>query len=83
MFAGDAASELDALGKDGVPCLDHALGLFVVPLIEQQDGMDISVARVEDVYDADLILLARGYDEIEDLRELGPRHNSVLGAVAR
>src|SRR5437867_943661 len=45
--------------------------------------MDVAVPRVEDVGDADLILLADALDLAQDMWKLGSRHDPVLGAIAR
>src|SRR5262249_17956985 len=58
VLACDAPPHRDALVEDLVARPQDALHLVGVALVEQQDGMDVPVPRVEDVGDADLVALA-------------------------
>ena len=81
MFSGDAATHVDAFVQDLVAREQHALDLFGVAFVEQQDRMDVAVAGVEDVDDADAVPRARLGDELQDLGQLRARHDAVLRAV--
>ena len=59
VLAGDAAAERDARVEDLVAGGEHALDLVGVALVEEQDRMDVAVAGVEDVGDAELVALGR------------------------
>src|SRR5262249_6027634 len=83
MFARDAAAAADALFQDFVTRLEYALDLFRVALVEQENRMDIAVAGVEDVGDAELVLAADALDLAENVRQLSARHDAVLREVAR
>ena len=83
VLAGDAAAEVDALVEDLVARQQDALHLLGVALVEQQDRVDVAVAGVKDVGDAQVVPLADVGDEPQDVRQLGARHDAVLRAVAR
>ena len=51
--------QVDALVEDLVAGRQHALHLVGVALVEQQDRVDVAVAGVEDVDDADVVACCR------------------------
>src|SRR6478672_722986 len=55
MLAGNAAAASEALIEDLVARGQDALDLLRVALIEQQDRMNIAVAGVEHIHDADVV----------------------------
>src|SRR5690242_2913602 len=57
--------------------------LFHIALVEEDDGMNVTVAGVKDVGDAELIVGADALDFAEDVRQLGARNHAVLCAVTR
>ena len=63
-------------------CSQHPVDLVGVPLVEQQDRMDVTVAGVEAVDDPQAVLLARLANAPEDFRKLSTRYDSILRAVA-
>src|SRR5262249_37155376 len=83
VLARDAAARADALVENLVAGRQHALHLVLVALVEEQDRVDVAVAGMEDVANPDIILLADALNLAEDVGQLGPRHDAVLGAVAR
>src|SRR5262245_48891479 len=80
MLAGDAAADRDAFFQDLVAGGEDAPHLLRVALIEEQDRMDVAVAGVKDVGDPQLVMLADSANLAQDVRQLGPRHDTVLGA---
>src|SRR5581483_11375271 len=78
---GHAAANLDALLQDLAAGCQHSPYLIGIPLIKQQDWMDVAVTSMEDIADADLVFLADPANRTENVRQLGPRHHAVLGTV--
>ncbi len=54
-----------------------------VAFVEEQDRVNVAIARVEDVGDAQIVLATHFLDEAKDVRQLGARHNAVLRAITR
>src|SRR4029079_18279848 len=81
VLAGDAAAERDARLEDLPTGGKHASDLSGVALVEQQDRMDVAVARMEHVADAQLVTLGRGGDRAQNVWYAGPRHHAVLRAI--
>src|SRR5262249_59422909 len=79
---GDAATEGDAGLEDLAPGRQHRLHLVGVALVEEQDGVDVAVAGVEDVADAEPVALAGAGDRAQDVGDARARHHAVLRAVA-
>ena len=82
MLAGNAAAAGEALEEDFFAGREDPFYFFRVTLIEQEDRVEIAVAGVEDVDDADLVLRADFADAPEDVRQLSARNDAVLRAVA-
>ena len=53
-----------------------------VALVEQQNRMNVAVAGVKDVDDADVVLAADFDDLAQNVRQLRARHDAVLRAIA-
>ena len=68
VFASDASATSKTLIQDLAACFQDVFGLFQIAFVEQQDRMDISVAGVENVHDADVVLLANLDDAFQDVR---------------
>src|SRR5262249_5501592 len=83
VFAGHAATEVDALGKNLVARVQYLLNLRRIALIEHEDWMNISVAGVEHVADAKPVLTCGGLNVPHDFGEFRSRYDAVLRAVAR
>src|SRR5262249_53285034 len=83
VLAGDAAAERNARLEYLAARRQHPLHLVRVTLVEQQNGMDVAVAGVEAVPDAEPVALAGRGDRSQDVGNPGARHHPVLGAVAR
>src|SRR5207237_5911155 len=83
VLAGYAAAAADTLFQDLVASLEHALHLFLVAFVEEQDRVNVAIAGVKNVAHAQLILLADPLDLAEDVRQFRARHDAVLCAVAR
>ena len=65
------------------PAGEDAPHLVGVALVVEQDRVDVAVAGVEDVGDAQAVALADGGDGAQDVGHLGARHDAVLRAVVR
>ena len=50
--------------------------------VEEDDGMEVAVAGVEDVDDAEIVLLFGLADEFKDFGESGAGNDAILGAAA-
>ena len=69
MFAGHAAAQLDALLQNIVAGRQRATDLVGVALVVEHQRMNVAVAGVKDVRDAQPVFLARGADTSHDLRQ--------------
>src|ERR1043166_5693047 len=78
VLACHAPAELDALQQNIVPGLQRAAHLVGVSFIVKDERVDIAVAGVENVWDAQAVFLAAGADELHDLRQAGARNHAVL-----
>src|SRR5439155_1592975 len=81
VLAGQAPAERDAGLEDLAPRRQHAPHLVPVALVEEEDRVDVAVASVEDVGDAEPVALGRRRDAAEDVGHPRPRHDAVLRAV--
>ena len=66
----------DAFPEDLSPGRHHPFGLVVIAFVIEKDGMDIAVAGVEDVADAEVVGFADGGDAFHDLRQAVGRHHT-------
>ena len=82
MFSRHAASQIDAAIEDVFTGQHHALNLFLITFVKQQDRMNIAIAGVKHVDDADVVLLFGLLDEFKDFGKSGSRHDAVLGTAA-
>ena len=55
VFPGHAAAQFDAAVENLVARFQHTLHLIGVTLVEQQNRVNVAVARVEDVHNADVV----------------------------
>ncbi len=83
VLTGHAAPELETGEQDLPTGRQRARRLGGIALVVQNDGMDVAVAGVEDVADAEPVARARRLDAREDLGEPRARDDAVLRAVAR
>src|SRR5262249_1496527 len=83
VLAGDAAAELDAGPQDLAARLEHPRRPRAIAPVEEDDRVDVAVAGVEDVADAEIVARAGRLDAGEDLGEARARHDAVLGTVVR
>src|SRR5437667_103552 len=81
VLAGEAPAERDARLQDLPSRREHAPDLVLVALVEEEDRVDVAVAGVEDVGDAEPVALRRRGDVPQDVRHAGARHDAVLRAV--
>src|SRR4051812_14061760 len=79
VFARDAAADADALLEDLVAGVQNALDLVRVALVEEEDGVDVPVAGVEDIGDPDVVTARDSLDEPQDVGQERPGHDAVLG----
>ena len=82
VLARHAASTIQTLLKDFMAGGDDALGLFGIAFVKQQDRMDVTIARVKNIHDANVMLAADFGDALQDMRQLGAWYDSVLRTVA-
>ena len=66
VFAGDAAAEFDAFFKDVIAGLDSFGDLFRIAFIVEDERMDVAVASVKDVRNAQIVFGAGGANEAHD-----------------
>ena len=81
VLAGQAAAQFDTRAQNLLSGVHHAPGLVRVALVVHQDGMDVAVAGVKDVGDAQLVFLRHVGDALQNIRHLGARNHPVLRAV--
>src|SRR5262249_28316447 len=81
VLAGDAAALRDALLEDLVARREDALHFLGVAFVEEHDGMEVAVAGVEDVADAQVVLLPDALDLAQHVRQFATRHDPVLRAI--
>jgi hypothetical protein len=74
---------MDALFQNLVTRQEHALHLFRITLVEEQDRVNVAVAGVEDVGDAQIVLAADLLNETKDVRQFCARDDPILRAVTR
>ena len=82
MLGRDAAAAGDALLQNLASRGHGPLDLLPVALVEQQDRMDVAVAGMGHVDDADLMFLADLGRAANDLRQPRARHHAVLDRIA-
>src|SRR5437016_3189000 len=83
VLARHAAAEFNALVQNVVARRERAFHLIGIALIIQHQGMNIAVAGVKDIRDAQAVFPARRADEAHDLGQLRARHHAVLGEIIR
>ena len=72
----------DTLHQDFSSGRHRPLHLLAIALVEQEDRMDVAIAGMGDVDNANLVLPADFGRAANDLRQSGPRHHAVLKDVA-
>ena len=60
---------------------ERAPNLVRIALVVEHERMNIAIAGVKYVRDAQTVFLARGLDEAHDLGQFRARHHAVLGKV--
>lgn len=83
MLSRDRTAAVQALIQNLVTGEQDSLDLSSVPLIEQQDGMDVAVPGMKDIDDSQFMFRGDFDNSAENVRQLGARNNTVLGAVTR
>ena len=83
VFASHTPTQVDALRENLVTGFQYAFHLIGVAFIEHQNRVNIAIARVKHVADAEPVLLGRRNDMLHDLRQLRARNDAVLRAVTR
>ena len=58
VLAGDASSECDAFVKDVVPGCDGSSDLIRIPLIIENEGMDVPISCMKDVGNTKIVSAA-------------------------
>ena len=81
VLAGDRAAGVDAGLEDLAREQLGALGLAVDAPVVEDERVQVAVARVEDVADAEPVLLRERVDPAQHLRQLRARHDAVLHVV--
>src|ERR1039457_6202836 len=83
MLAGEAAAHLDAGLEDFASRVDCAADLIRCALVVKNDRMQIAVAGVKYVADAQVIATADVGDHAQNPRQAGSRNDAVLSRVVR
>ena len=74
---------VDAVAQNLLAGRSRLFQLAGLARIEQNDGVHVAVARVEDVADGEAVLLRDLADEVQGGRDLGARHHAILHVVGR
>ena len=82
VLAGERAARVEAGAEDRLGQLLGRLGLALRGVVEYE-RVQVAVACVEDVADAEAVLLRELADPAQHLGELRPRHDAVLHVVVR
>src|SRR5207253_2678855 len=69
----------DALQQNIVASGERAADLIRLALIIKDERVNVAVACVENIRNAQSVFLAAEPDELHDLRQFGARHNAILG----
>mgnify|MGYP003704701163 CR=1 FL=1 len=69
VFAGHTAAEVEAALENVVTGRDGAADLVGVAFVKQHERVDVAVAGMKDVRDAQAVFAARGADETHDVRQ--------------
>ena len=83
VLAGDRAAEVDAESEDLARQLLGAPQFAFDPAIEEDERVQVAIARMEDVGDPDPVLFAEPLDLRQSLAEARARHDAVLHDVVR
>lgn len=83
VFAGDAAAGGEAFVEDFIAGVENAADLLGVAFVEEQNRMNVAIAGVKNIDNANIVSLANFDDFLEDVRQLSARDDAVLGAIAR
>jgi hypothetical protein len=83
VLAGDAAAAADAFIQNLMTGRQHSPHLVGVALIEQQYGVNVAVAGMENVADANLMLGTDPLNLAENVRQLSSRDDAVLATITR
>ncbi len=78
VLTGHAAAEFDAFFEDFVADGDRIAHLLGIAFIVEDQGMDVTIAGMEDVRDAQAVFFAALANEAHDLGQLGARDDAVL-----
>src|SRR5664279_1604722 len=82
VLAADGPAQLDAKGEDFHACLHDPLLLLGIPPVEEDQRVQVPVARVEDVGNLQVVLLAHLRHLPQHGGQGGPRHRPVTDQVA-
>ena len=78
MLAGYATAAIQTSLKDFTTSFQDSFHFIFISFVEQKDGMDIPIARVKNVDNANIVLAADFLDLREDKWQLGPWNNAIL-----
>ena len=79
VFARDASSEFNAFVEDVVPCRNGSSDLIWIPLIIEDEGMDVAISCMKDVWNTKIVSATGLGNKLHDLWEFGSRDDAVLG----
>src|SRR5665213_4180425 len=82
MLPGYGAAEIDAKSEYFLGGCQRVLHLGFVPLVIEENGVDVAVAGVEDIIDVQRVLSANFSDAFQHRRQFTARHARVLRAIA-
>src|SRR5215831_3340959 len=83
MLARNRPAGLDTVAENVLAASARGLQFSRLARIEQNDRVQIAVARVEDVADGQAVLFGHLADEVERRSNLRPRDDAVLHVVRR
>lgn len=79
VFTGDRAAEFEASLDDGFACLHDRLDLFGIAVVEVEAGVEVAIAGMKDVGDADAVGFGDVVDGLQHFGEFRARDNAVVG----
>ncbi len=83
VLSGDAAAAPDAFIQNLMTSSQYSFHLVGMALIEQQNGVNVAVAGMENVADANLMLGADPLNLAENVGQLSSRYDAILAAITR
>src|SRR5215471_8947065 len=83
MLAGQTPTQLYTSVENFLAGFHYTRSFICITLIVHQDGMNVAVARVEHIGDAELMLLGHLSNDPQNVRHFRPGHDAVLRTIIR